>query len=351
MRLENGNKKMKSFLKYGMLLAASVTVLGAGAAVFAAEGGASVRSELTNEPIDASLQDIRPMAVIVDNEQIALPHYGTSEGDVVYELMNSTANDRITRLMILIKDWSKITQMGSIRSVRTSNIPLAAEWNAILCHDGGPFYVDEYFARPYAGQHFSGGFSRVDNGKAYEFTEYILAGDLDAKFAQYGFPKTFNEYAPEDKTHFNFAPDGQEVALDAQYSDSILALSVTLPFYHNGSALYYNPQHKVYDYYEYGSLHQDAEDQEALSFKNVILQDCSFDVLDENGYMNYHVVAEGMPGYYLTNGRAIPITWSKTSETDITRYYDMSGNEIMINTGKTYIALVPDDTWGGVAIR
>ena len=63
-------------------------------------------SELTGEPISEELKDQRPIAAMVDNELTALPHYGTSEADVVYELMNSTKNDRITRLMCIVKDTS-----------------------------------------------------------------------------------------------------------------------------------------------------------------------------------------------------------------------------------------------------
>ncbi|MDE6055832.1 MAG: DUF3048 domain-containing protein, partial [Lachnospiraceae bacterium] len=140
------------------------------------------RSEITNEWIDESLKNQRPIAVMVDNEKTALPHYGLTEADVVYEIMNSTANGRITRFMAIVKDWGKIEQFGSIRSTRSTNIMLAAEWNAVLCHDGGPFYVDEWLARKYSAN-FSGGFSRVDNGKKREFTEYICAGDLEKKFS------------------------------------------------------------------------------------------------------------------------------------------------------------------------
>ena len=50
------------------------------------------RSELTNEWIDESLKDQRPIAVMIDNEKTALPHYGMNSADVVYEMMNSTKN-------------------------------------------------------------------------------------------------------------------------------------------------------------------------------------------------------------------------------------------------------------------
>ena len=92
------------------------------------------RSELTNEWIDESLKDQRPIAVMVDNEKTALPHFGVADADVVYEIMNSTLNDRITRFMVVVKDWDKIEQLGSIRSARPTNFMLAAEWNAVLCH-------------------------------------------------------------------------------------------------------------------------------------------------------------------------------------------------------------------------
>lgn len=37
--------------------------------------------------------------------------------------------------------------------------------------------------------------------------------------------------------------------------------------------------------------------------------------------------------------------------TSPTRYYDADGNEIKLNTGKTYIALVPVDDWKSLVIE
>ena len=49
-------------------------------------------SELTGEPISEDIKDQRPIAAMVDNEITALPHFDTTKADVVYEMMNSTAN-------------------------------------------------------------------------------------------------------------------------------------------------------------------------------------------------------------------------------------------------------------------
>ena len=262
--------------------------------------------------------------------------------------MNSTANGRITRFMVLVKDWEKIEQLGSIRSVRPTNLILAAEWNAVVCHDGGPFYIDEYLAHPWT-DHFSGTFSRVNNGKPREYTEYIVSGDLDRNFSSTGVSATYTQYY--EGAHYKFASESEPVDLSSA-NDAIEAASIDLPFPHNGSYLEYDESEQVYKYSEYGKAHVDpGNDNAQLAFKNLLLQSCDFEQLDEHGYMIYNCIASNQDGYYVTNGEAIPITWTKTTETSPTRYYDMSGNEIKINTGKTYVALVPSDSWDELEIK
>jgi len=307
------------------------------------------RSELTNLPISEELKDQRPIAAMVDNESLALPHFGTAEADIVYELMNSTLNGRITRFMVVVKDWGSIEQLGSIRSARPTNFMLAAEYNAVLCHDGGPFYIDDYIKKDYCA-HFSGLFSRVNNGKSTEYTEYIMPGDLDKAFANSDYSTNYDSYYPGE--HFTFANPSTPVVLDEVYSGYTYdATKIDLPFSHNGSELNYNAETGTYDYTEYGDLHLDGEDDEVLTFTNVIVQKCSFSQLDDNGYMVFNVLASDQPGYYITGGKAIDITWTKLSDTDVTKYYDATGAQISINTGKTYICLVPDDNWSDLVIK
>ena len=305
------------------------------------------RSELTNEPIDESLKDQRPIAAMVDNELTALKHFGLNDADIVYEIMNSTKNNRITRFMVLVKDWEKIEQLGSIRSVRPTNILLAAEWNAVICHDGGPFYIDAYLANDYAA-HFSGVFSRVNNGKAREYTEYIMPGDLEKAFKSSSYTKEYDEYY--SGPHYKFASKSEPVDFKDN-ADALDATKVELPFAHNGSYLEYNKEDKVYNYFEYGDPHLDGKTNEQLSFKNVLIQYCTFHQYDENGYMIFNCIDQGKAGYYITNGKSIQVTWTKLSDTDPTRYYDKDGNEITINTGKTYVAFVPDDNWSELSIK
>lgn len=308
------------------------------------------RSELTNEIISEELKDQRPIAVMVDNEKTALPHYGLTQADVVYELMNSTKNDEITRFMALVKDWDSIEQFGSIRSLRPTNILLANEWNAIICHDGGPFYINDYLALP-ASDNISGYFGRVNNGKPREFTEYILTGEIEKYTGRLGIETSYTEHY--EGAHYQFATEANPMVLKDTYGDfAKKATFIDLPFKHNGSELKYNEADGLYYYSEYGSPHVDPQNgNKQLSFKNVIIQRVTYSQLDENGYLIFNCIGEGQEAVYITNGERINVTWTKRSDTEPTRYYDGMGDEITINTGKTYVAFVADQRWDELVIE
>lgn len=298
------------------------------------------RSELTNEWIDEALREQRPIAAMVDNESVALPHYGLSKADIVYEIMNSRMNGRITRFMVLVKDWDSIEQLGNIRSARTTNVILASEWNAVLCHDGGPYYINSYLKKKCA-DNISGEFSRIPNGKSKEYTEYIATGEVKSLLEKHKISATYNEYY--EGTHFQFATEKEPVELAG--AEVLTANHIDLPFPHNMSCLEYRSADQRYYYSEYEAPHLDPGNNNAqLCFKNVILQKCSYTLLDENGYLTYDCIGNG-EGYFVTNGKAVPITWKKEAMASPTHFYDAAGNEVTLNTGKTYIALVPSDKW------
>lgn len=316
-------------------------------------------SELTGLPINKSLQNQRPVAVMVDNEKIALKHYGIAEADIVYEMMNSTANERITRLMCIYKDYNAVPRIGSIRSIRPTNVILSGEYNAICVHDGGPFYINEWLAKPWT-DNLSGGFARIKNGKPKEFTEYVTTGEINNRIAAAGISKTYTPTylaTRERESHFLF--NQTETLLSTAYAGVGVVpanlINLTPAFPHNRSMLQFNNKTMTYDYYEYGSAHADAEDGQVLTFKNVILQEASFNQLDSHGYMIYNVIgympSQAATGYYITDGQAIPVIWCKNGDTAMTRYYDYKGQEIKLNPGKTYIGLIPSDAWNTIAIN
>ncbi|MCR5777506.1 MAG: DUF3048 domain-containing protein [Lachnospiraceae bacterium] len=306
-------------------------------------------SETTGEWIDISLKDQRPIAVMIDDEKKALPHYGVSDVDVLYEMVNSTQNEGVTRFMAIIKDWGKITQLGSIRSTRPTNLQIFPEWNAVLCHDGGPFWNDNFYKNKFV-ERFSGTFSRVNNGKPREFTEYVCKGDLEKNFKNTGYSTTYNEYW-EGTPHYQFASHTKDNDL-SQYSSAVDCKKLVLPFHHNNPYMEYDEAEGVYKYFQYGQKEVDAGNgNKQVAFKNVLLQNARLEQLDSHGYMMYYPTESGREGYYITDGKAIKVTWSKLSDITATRYYDEDGNEIKINVGKTYVGLISDKEWGNIEIN
>lgn len=325
------------------------------------------RSELTNEWIDEELKDVRPCAFMIDNESIPLPHYGTSNADIVYELMNSTANGRITRLMCIIKDYENIDVIGSIRSVRPTNIILAPEYNAIIVHDGGPFYINQWFEYSNAREHISGGLARIDRGNASFYEEYATnttysgVGEYSGKsykslperIEAAGYSRTYNSNYMGP--HFKF--NDTKATLDGE-ADVIDASTIELPYPHNKSKLVRNEETGLYDYYEYGDLYIDAlygDENRTLSFENLIITCADFVQYDEHGYMCYYAMNDPhnkQIGYYVTEGKAVPITWSKKDMYSLTEYKNKAtGEDIVLNTGKTYITIVPQDVWNQLVIE
>ena len=323
------------------------------------------RSELTNEWIDEALQNQRPIAAMVDNEKTALNHFGVNKCDIIYEIMNSTANDRITRLMCIVKDYESIEQLGSIRSTRPTNFMLAGEYDAILVHDGGPFYNDVYYGKDYV-NNLSGGFARIPNGKSSEFTEYVTPNEFtNSRGRTYdGLLKRIEDanYSREytqfyNGNHFNFSnkdymlsdPEFNKGADDVK---EVKEVDLGGAFHHNGSKLIFNEDTQTYDYYEYGNAHVDELDNgNVTSFKNLIIYSVDFNQLDENGYLIYNVIGSGTDGWFITNGEATPLTWAKETENGLTLYKNsITGEDILLNTGKTYIALIPSDSWSKITV-
>ena len=78
------------------------------------------------------------------------------------------------------------------------------------------------------------------------------------------------------------------------------------------SQLYHCLLYTSYLYSEYGAKHVDPlDDNKQMAFTNVILQCAPVTQYDANGYMQFNILNSTGEGYYITGGKAIPVTWSK----------------------------------------
>lgn len=306
-----------------------------------------VRSRLTNEWVDAELAEIRPIAVIIPNEIGAVPHYNLSEASIVYEV---NVEKRISRLMAVYEDWDKLETIGNIRSLRNYFAYWAFEWDAFLVHSGGPYFIDDLVAEPttqnvddHVGSDTAAffrdssrsmphnlyaagpGLLQVINNKKYSLTYRGLTEKDHYKFTDRSNQNTLSQYGDEGKS--------------AVYIDMSGCYPLTRCYfeYNETDGLYYRYQHLAGGADE---PHVDAVTGRQLAFKNILVQNVTYEELNDDGYLVLGCHDNSMDGWYFTNGRGIHVNWEKYSDYGATRYYDDYGNEITLNTGKTMVCIV-----------
>lgn len=311
-----------------------------------------VRSTLTNEWISGDLKDARPIAVMSPNDSNALPHYNFSKADILYEC---PVEGGITRSMAVFKDWESLDRIGNVRSSRDYFVYWALEWDSIYVHFGGPYYIDGIIEQDSTNN--ITGCSYGDGGKhgLYENTfyratdrsapqnAYASAEGINKAIDHFGYSKTYRD-GYHDPDHFKFASADQPNTLD-QYSDAVSAeeidLSKAYPI--TKTAFTYNAESGLYYRSMYGKPDTDgANNNQQLAFKNVFVQFTYHEVRDQKGYLAFQCHDTTRDGYYFTNGKAIHVTWEKTTDYEPTKYYDDAGNEVEVNTGKTMICILKD---------
>lgn len=354
--------RLKKHLVTLAAIAAATAVLGSTA--LAEE---TCKSYLTGETVSTEIGRKRPIAVMFNNIYDAIPQYGIENCGVVYE---SPVEGGITRLMGLMEDYKDCWRIGSVRSCRNYFIYMAREFNAIYCHFGQAIYAEPILNLPTT--HNLSGLSNYGETVYYRSDDRVSPHNVftDYERIQAGIDICgyYTDYAEGYSGHYQFAEDGETVTLD-----NGVDAQVVLPGYsYNHARFQYDPNTGLYNRFQYGDAQTDGNTGNQLAYKNVILQYCQWENFDDNGYLNIDMVSGGY-GKYITNGKAIDIYWEKEaydpeseyyctiesqysyvpvrfSDFNVTRYYDMNGNEIKLNQGKTWVCIVQDSYTDDVVI-
>lgn len=294
-----------------------------------------VTSYLTGEYVPETIGRRRPVAVMLNNLKAACPQAGIANAGVVYE---APVEGGITRLMGVFEDYDNLEKIGSVRSCRDYYIFYASGFDAIYTHFGQAVYALPFLELPqvnnlsglagYGDRVFYRTKDRKSPHNAYTSFEGIQKGIEINGYRQ--------EYDENFTPGYAFCSTEEEVDLPGTEA------SVVKPGYFlNEPWFEYNPEDKLYYRYQYGDKQIDQLTGEQIAYKNIILQYSSWRNYDENGYLNIDVDAPNV-GKYIVNGKAIDITWKKHEPWGATFYYDMNGNQITMDTGKTWVCIIQD---------
>ena len=277
----------------------------------------------------------RPIAIMIDNNVGSTSHKGLQDAYITYEII---VEGGLSRIMAIYKD-RETAEIGPVRSSRHYFLDYALESDCIYTHFGwSPFAEKDIKAlgvNNLNGLYDSTPFWRVSDYRAPHnvFTSiekiYSAAKEKgyaletsDWKLLNYSVKKiNLNELYPEDtnikqanSVSFNFSP------------------TQVRGFTYNSEGEYYlRSMNNV--------PHTDATTKEQYHYKNVILIKVANSTLDSYGRQDLNTTGTG-DGFYLTNGYAIPIKWTKSSRNSKTSF-TYNEEEIKINDGNTMVEIVP----------
>ena len=283
----------------------------------------------------------RPYAVMINNINVARPYQtGLQDAYIIYEML---AEGGITRYMALFKD-KDTAKIGTIRSSRHYYLDYALENDAIYVHFGwsdqaksdiknlGIDNIDGITNSSFA---FWRDSEVKKTGIAKEHTVYTKMESLKEAVAKRKYRTETNqdllfEYSPEEIDLSSMPNAVSATSIDINYSSS------------NKNHYDYDATTKTYKRSVNGRPHTDYVTKEQYTFKNIIVYQLEYSLIpgDKKNRQGLSNLGNGT-GYFITDGYAVPIKWSKDKRANQTKYTFEDGKEITLNDGNCFIQLQP----------
>lgn len=290
---------------------------------------------------------LRPVAVAVNNVYEAMPQYGTSEADIVIEMPVEIG---VTRLLCLYADIVNLPYIVSIRSYRYYFAPMALAFDAFYVHWGEDVSMLDYYHE-----------LEMDTYDGI-YEDYIFGRDQERLNQQYNLEHTSCFYG--DLFLGKVLEDGKRLELGDNYKDEAFKFNKTMKTVEpegddcdylgiawdtQWASFTYNEDDQTYYKTNYYDPQIDGVSGEQLHFTNVLALET--DIWDRDD--GYHVGLDWKGGkesvgYYISGGKIQKIHWIKEDEYSRLKLYDMYGNELSINRGKTYIGFCG---YGSLTVR
>ena len=265
-------------------------------------------------------QDKTPYIVVVENSKASRPQSGLSFADIVYE---TSAEGGIPRF-IAIYHSNTASKIGPVRSIRPYFLTISKEYALPIAHCGGSkealnevkkdssiMSINEMANGKY--------YYRDNNRKAphnlYTSSEKILQAIKDKKYNLKA-----ESSLKFDNEFFN-------------NNDLKEALNITIKP-NNVYETSYTFEDGTYTKLMDGEIAKDAITNSPLTFTNIVVQKTDITLQTDNSHLNIDLVSSG-EGYIFSNGKVIEMKWSKDSQYDDTKLYDLDGNPISLSEGNT----------------
>lgn len=278
----------------------------------------------------------RPVAVMINNIAKSFPQYGVEAADIIFEI---PVEGQQTRFMAIYGDYTQIPKICSVRSCRPYFPAFAKGFDAVYVNwgmmDEVRQYVNSLKLTHFEGLYNDGGLFSRDTarkaaGYALEHTGVFDGTRVDDVLNETG--KRTDILADKKDTAFTFAPINEKITPAGDK-----CTKVNVDFGKALATLTYDETTNKYWKSHNGEAQIDGVTGNQLSFTNVLVLEAKIKSAANGVHrdVNWH----GGSGYYVSNGAMQKIKWSKASESARLMLYDENGNELVLNRGKSYIAV------------
>ncbi len=294
---------------------------------------------ITGEELEfEELATMRPVAVMVDNSKYAMPQSGIEAAEIIYEMVTEGG---ITRLMAVFSDIDEVEDVGPIRSARDQFVQFMLPLNAIYVHIGTSIYANDmlnfYHYQDIDGLYLGVSSFVFDSKRAEKYAHehcwYTDDGMIEEGMRKTGLSINGNLYPA-----FNFADYREDAVI---LSDGLDATDIYFRFSDYADAeLNYSEDDNRYYKKTFGAPQIDDSTGNQIAFENVLILNTNTAPYPDGLCTAFDLT--GGEGYYFYGGRYIPVTWTKGQPEAPLQIFDLEGNPVVINVGKTYVAVIDD---------
>jgi hypothetical protein len=287
-------------------------------------------------PVPPDQQPKRWFAVMVENSADAWPLSGLSQARLVIE---APVEGSIPRFSAYVDDTQdEVKKIGPVRSLRPYYLDWAQGFGAMVAHVGGsPEALAAVDARRAMSlnEFFWGRFFWRSLDRYAPHNVYTSVGLLEQGFEARGFEDvelpvfTYTDQEPA----FEARPEHQQVRIPfSPLNDQYDAVWV----YNRETNQYMREQGD-------DGATMDVEHNAQISAKNVVVLYASVSVIDDVGRRSIKTSGEGEMTL-LRDGQAFDGIWKKDGRDEPMRFFSDGDNEMALNSGITWIEVVPLST-------
>ena len=305
---------------------------------------------LTGEKSTVDYGNKRPIAIMIENNRwndtmTQIPHGGISKANIIYEMQV----EQITRCMALFMDLEGAGVIMPVRSARSYFASAAMAYDAVYIHRGESAEGNEYASSVL--QYFVDN-DNIDLGEENSYRiydapyyggEHSMCTTADMLI---NYINSINIRLTHNTDNYNY---GLKFTDNAVPTGGSVANEIRVCF--PGSKLTnftYDSTQNAYSCYQWNAEYVDANTYEKMFFANVLVLTTPTGIgIDEKYHSSMSTWNCEGSGYFFNGGYAEPITWSRGDLYDCFHYYDASGNELQLGTGRTYICFIGNNAYYG----